>query len=168
MKLQILLFFALLTLVRNSRAHEYHFAFMELEYYPSEQQFQATLKVTAHDLAYIFSKKHGKDLSVDQILKSDSLYAELSQFICGGFTLFQNNQAVYFKVDGNELSKNGDLIFYLSSEQIEHPGKLTFTFPLLTLYFPTQQNKLDYLKKGTHYTLSFLSTDYTKEIPVTP
>jgi hypothetical protein len=141
---------------------------MELEYYPSEQQFQATLKVTAHDLAYIFSKKHGKDLSIDNILKTDSLYSELTQFICAGFTLFQNNQAVYFKIDGNELSKNGDLLFYLYSEPIEHPDKLNFTFPLLTPYFPEQQNKLDYLKKGSHHTLTFLSTDYTKEIPVTP
>ena len=140
---------------------------MELEYYPSEQQFQATIKVTAHDLAYIFSKKHGIDLSMDRILKTDSLYSELTQFICAGFTLFQNNQAVYFKVDGNELTKNGDLLFYLSSEPIEHPGKLTFTFPLLTPYFPEQQNKLDYLKKGSHHTLTFISTDYTKEIPVT-
>ena len=140
---------------------------MELEYYPSEQQFQATLKLTAHDLAYIFSKKHGIDLSMDRILKTDSLYSELTQFICAGFTLFQNNQAVYFKVDGNELTKNGDLLFYLSSEPIEHPGKLTFTFPLLTPYFPEQQNKLDYLKKGSHHTLTFISTDYTKEIPVT-
>lgn len=141
---------------------------MELEYYPSEQQFQATLKVTAHDLAYIFSKKHGKDMSTDNILKTDSLYSELTQFICAGFTLFQNNQEVYFKVDGNELTKNGDLLFYLSSEPIEYSGKLTFTFPLLTPYFPEQQNKLDYLKKGSHHTLTFLSTDYTKEIPVTP
>lgn len=141
---------------------------MELEYYPSEQQFQATLKITAHDLAYIFSRKHGKDLSIDNILKTDSLYSELTQFICAGFTLFQNNQAVYFKVDGNELTKNGDVLFYLSSEAIEYPGKLTFTFPLLTPYFPEQQNKLDYLKKGSHHTLTFLSTDYTKEIPVTP
>jgi hypothetical protein len=168
MKLKALLFFILLSFFRTGQAHEYHLAFMELEYYPSEQQFQATLKITAHDLAYIFSKKHGKDLSIDNILKTDSMYSELTQFICAGFTLFQNNQAVYFKADGNELTKNGDLLFYLSSEPIEYPGKLTFTFPLLTPYFPEQQNKLDYLKKGSHHTLTFLSTDYTKEIPVTP
>jgi hypothetical protein len=168
MKLKALLFLVLLSIFGTSRAHEYHFAFIELEYYPSEQQFQATLKVTAHDLAYIFSKKHGKDLSMDQILKTDSLYSELTQFICSGFTLFQNNKAVYFTVDGNELTKNGDLLFYLSSEPIEQPGKLSVAFPLLTPYFPDQQNKLDYLKKGSHHTLTFLSTDYTKEIPVTP
>lgn len=168
MKSKALLLFLLLFIFRTGQAHEYHFAFIELEYYPSEQQFQATLKITAHDLAYIFSKKHGKDLSIDNILKTDSLYSELTQFICAGFTLFQNNQAVYFKVDGNELSKNGDLLFYLSSEQIEYKGKLTFAFPLLTPYFPDQQNKLDYLRKGAHHTLTFLSTDFTKEIYINP
>jgi hypothetical protein len=71
-------------------------------------------------------------------------------------------------VDGHELDINGDLNFYLSSEVIAEPGKLTFAFPLLTNYFPDQQNKLDYLKKGRHHTLSYLATDYTKEIPVTP
>jgi hypothetical protein len=168
MKLKTLLFFVLLSIFGSSQAHEYHLAFMELEYYPSEQQFQATLKVTAHDLAYIFSKKHGKDLSMDQILKTDSLYSELTQFICSGFTLFQNNKAVYFKVDGHALDINGDLNFYLSSELISEPGNLSFAFPLLTNYFPDQQNKLDYLKKGRHHTLSYLATDYTKQIPVTP
>ena len=55
MKLKALLFFVLLSIFGSSQAHEYHLAFIELEYYPSEQQFQATLKVTAHDLAYILS-----------------------------------------------------------------------------------------------------------------
>ncbi len=168
MKIKLLLLFVLFSMLRAVQAHEYHFAFMELEFYPTEQQFQATLKVTAHDIAYIFSKKHATDLSVDEIINTDSLYSELTLFICAGFTLFQNNQAVYFKVDGNELTKSGDLLFYLSSEAIEYPGKLSFSFPLLTLYFPEQQNKLDYLKKGKHHTLTFLSTDYIKEIPLTP
>jgi hypothetical protein len=164
MKLKALLFFVLLSIFGSSQAHEYHLAFIELEFNPSEQQFQATLKVTAHDLAYILSKK----LSMDHILKTDSLRTELELMVCAGFTLYQNNQAVYFKVDGHELDINGDLNFYLSSEAIPEPGTLTFAFPLLTAYFPDQQNKLDYLKKGRHHTLSYLATDYTKEIPVTP
>jgi hypothetical protein len=168
MKLKALLFFVLLSIFGSSQAHEYHLAFIELEFNPSEQQFQATLKVTAHDLAYILSKKHGKTLSMDHILKTDSLRTELELMVCAGFTLYQNNQAVYFKVDGHELDINGDLNFYLSSEAIPEPGTLTFAFPLLTAYFPDQQNKLDYLKKGRHHTLSYLATDYTKEIPITP
>lgn len=151
-----------------SLAHEYHFAFIELEYYPSDQQFQATLSTTAHDIAYIFSKKHRTDLSLEHILNTDSLYIEFSQFISSGFTLYQNNQIIYFKLDGYELMKNGDIQCYLSSERIETWGKLSFAFPLLTSYFPTQQNKLDYLSNGSHNTLTFLATDYTKEIPVTP
>ena len=51
------------------RPHEYHLAFLELEYNSKATRFEATLKVTAHDLAYITSKKHQKDYSIDQIMK---------------------------------------------------------------------------------------------------
>lgn len=149
-------------------SHDYHFAFLEIEYYPTEKQFQASLKVTAHDLAFITSKKHGQDFTMDQILRTDSLRLDLEQMVLSGFTLFQNTQAVYFTVDGHELQENGDLIFYLSSEEIERNGMLLLSFPLLSNYFPDQQNKADFLKHGKHHVLTFLAADTSKEIPVTP
>lgn len=149
-------------------SHDYHFAFLEIEYYPTEKQFQASLKVTAHDLAFITSKKHGQDFTMDQILRTDSLRLDLEQMVLSGFTLFQNTQAVYFNVDGHELQENGDLIFYLSSEETPRNGVLQLSFPLLSNYFPDQQNKADFLKHGKHHVLTFLATDSSKEIPVTP
>ena len=149
-------------------SHDYHFAFLEIEYYPTEKQFQASLKVTAHDLAFITSKKHGQDFTMDQILRTDSLRLDLEQMVLSGFTLFQNTQAVYFTVDGHELQENGDLIFYLSSEEIERNGMLLLSFPLLSNYFPNQQNKADFLKHGKHHVLTFLAADTSKEIPVSP
>jgi hypothetical protein len=149
-------------------SHDYHFAFLEIEYYPTEQQFQASLKVTAHDLAFITSKKHGQDFTMDQILRTDSLRLDLEQMVLSGFTLFQNTQAVYFTVDGHELQENGDLIFYLSSEEIARNGLLQLSFPLLSNYFPDQQNKVDFLKHGKHHVLTFLAADTSKEIPVSP
>lgn len=165
MKLKVNLLFFLLFVFGGVKAHEYHFAYIELEYYPTELQFQATLKVTAHDLAYITSKKHGKDYSIEQILKTDSLHREMEQFLLAGFTLFQNNQEIFFKTDGYEITEQGDLLFYLSSETIERKGKLFASFPLLTHYYPDQQNKIDYLVKAKHYTVNFLANDPLKEIP---
>ena len=168
MKTKILILLAVLCLNAVVFSHDYHFAFLEMEYYPTEQQFQGSLKVTAHDLAFITSKKHGQDFTMDQILRTDSLRLELEQFLLSGFNLFQNTQQVYFKVDGNELTENGELVLYFSSENIERNGILTLAFPLLTNYFPDQQNKLDFLKHGKHHTLTFLATDHTKQINVAP
>jgi hypothetical protein len=168
MKQKFLLFIGAICLTAVVFSHDYHFAFLEMEYYPTEQQFQASLKVTAHDLAFITSKKHGQDLTMDQILRTDSLRLELEQYVLSGFSLFQNTQQVYFKVDGHELTENGELVFYFSSESIVRNGLLTFAFPLLTNYFPDQQNKLDFLKHGKHHTLTYLATDNTKQINVAP
>jgi hypothetical protein len=168
MKLKFLIPLAILWLSAKAFSHDYHLAFLEMEYYPTEQQFQASLKVTAHDLAFITSKKHGQDFTMDQILRTDSLRLELEQYIISGFSLFQNTQQVYFKVDGHELHENGEITFYLSSEEIIRNGLLTLAFPLLTNYFSDQQNKLDFLKFGKHHTLTYLATDHTKEIKVAP
>ena len=149
-------------------SHDYHFAFLEMEYYPTEQQFQASLTLTAHDIAFITSKKHGHDFTIDQILRTDSLRLELEQMVLSGFTLTQNMQPLYFKVDGHDLQENGDLIFYLSSEETPRNGILQLSLPLLNNYFPDQQNKADFLKHGKHHVLTFLATDSSKEIPVTP
>jgi hypothetical protein len=148
--------------------HDYHFAFLEIEYNSNDQQFQASLKVTAHDLAFITSKKHDQDFTMDQILRTDSLRFELEQYLLSGFSLFQNTQQVYFRVEGHELNENGDLIFYLSSEEIEMSGLMKIYFPLLTDYFPDQQNKVDFLKQGKHHTLTFLFSDTSKELNVAP
>lgn len=168
MKTKILILLAVLCLNAVVFSHDYHFAFLEMEYYPTEQQFQASLKVTAHDLAFITSKKHGHDFTIDQILRTDSLRLELEQYLLSGFSLFQNTQQVYFKVDGHELKENGDLIFYLSSEEISRSGLLNIYFPLLTDYFPDQQNKVDFLKHGKHHILTFLFSDTSKELNVAP
>ncbi len=168
MKLKKGLFTLLFFLLGNLYAHDYHFAYMELEYYPTEKVFQATLKVTAHDLAYITSRKYGKDFSLDNILKIDSLRTEIETLILNGFSLFQNNQIVYFKVDGFELNDKGELSYYLSSEIVEQPDNLSFSFPLLSSYFPDQQNKVDYLKNGKYYSLTFLNSENIKVIPSSP
>jgi len=168
MKLRIFLLTILLSGFSMLNAHEYHFAFLEMEYYPTEQQFQASLTLTAHDIAFITSKKHGHDFTIDQILRTDSLRLELEQLVLSGFTLTQNMQPLFFKVDGHDLQENGDLIFYLSSEETPRNGILQLSFPLLSNYFPDQQNKADFLKHGKHHVLTFLATDSSKEIPVTP
>ena len=162
------MFLVLLMLSKLLHAHDYHFSFLELEYNPTERQFQASLQVTAHDLAYITSKKHGKDFSMEQILRTDSLYNEVSQIILTGFSFYQNNQLVYFKIDGYNQQENGEIIFYLSSELLDRNGTLSIAFPLLSNYFPDQQNKVDFLYLGKHNTLTFLPTDFTKEIYINP
>lgn len=168
MKQKILLLIGAISLSAMVFSHDYHFAFLEMEYYPTEQQFQASLKVTAHDLAFITSKKHGQDFTMDQILRTDSLRLELEQYLLSGFNLYQNTQQVYFKVDGHELNENGDLIVYLSSEEIARSGLLKIYFPLLSEYFPDQQNKVDFLKQGKHHILTFLLSDPGKELNVAP
>lgn len=146
-------------------SHDYHHAFMEMEFNTQSMRFEATLKVTAHDLAYITSKKHQKDYSIDYILKDSILHQEIEALILSGISLWNQDQTVFFTIEHCEINTLGDLLFYLHSEPIQEVNKLFFAFPLLSNYFPDQQNKLTYLKRGKQQAVTFLPSDHRKEIP---
>lgn len=167
MKTYILfLFFPLIGL--SGIRHDYHLAFFELEFNPETYRFEASLKVTAHDLAFITSKKHHADFSINKILNDSLLHKEIDALILTGFTLWNEQQSIYFSIENLELNKQGDIVFYLISEPTKNLKNLSFAFPLLTDYFPDQQNKLTYLNKGKQYTVTFLSSDFRKNINNTP
>ena len=147
------------------RPHEYHLAFLELEYNSKATRFEATLKVTAHDLAYITSKKHQKDYSIDQILKDSLLRREIEIILLSGFTLWNGTQEVYFTLEAFETNHQGELLVFLSSEPTPTVESLSLSFPLLTTYFPDQQNKVTYLSNGKQCAVTFLLNDLRKEIP---
>lgn len=167
MKTYILfLFFPLIGL--SGIRHDYHLAFLELEYNPDTYRFEASLKVTAHDLAYITSRKHLTDFSINKILNDSLLHKEIDTLILAGFTLWNEHQSIYFSIENFELNKQGDIVFYLVSEPTKNLKNLSLDFPLLTDYFPDQQNKLTYLLKEKQYTVTFLSSDFRKNIINTP
>lgn len=146
-------------------AHDYHFAFIEMEYNGSTQKYEGSLKVSAHDLAYIYSKELKTDLSIETLLGTDTLKNRLERDLLNGFTVRSNKQILYFKMAGHQLTLEGDLLCFFTSEVISSEGPISVEFPLLMNYFVDQQNKFDYLSKGKHHNLSFIKGDDVKSIP---
>jgi len=82
-----------------------------------------------------------------------------------GFTLWNGSQEVYFTLEAFETTHQGELLVFLTSEPTPTVESLSLSFPLLTTYFPDQQNKVTYLSNGKQCAVTFLLNDLRKEIP---
>jgi hypothetical protein len=139
-------------------AHDYFFAFAELEYKKSTGIVEATLIVTTHDFEHYLHQQgwSAKDLISSQ---NDSLSACFIQNeINKHFHISTNiHDSLNMQLIGFETKLIGTTQFYLTT-QIEPIQSIDFKFDLLMDVFPEQQNKLNFICKESDMktTLEFL------------
>jgi hypothetical protein len=139
-------------------AHEYFFAFAEVEYKKTSGVIEATLIVTTHDFETWLHNKGwaGKDLnsSVDDSL--DLLYFE--DAINKHFQISSDiHENIKMQLIGYENQLIGTTQFYLTAE-VEPIQIINFKFDLMMDIFSEQQNKLNFILKEREIktTLEFL------------
>lgn len=155
MKSILLLTVFLLSAV-SSRAHEYFFAFAEVEYRQDNQCFEITLEGSAHDVkdALIASGVQIGELekySHDSIIKK-----QLEDFINDGFQISSGEKKCSLHLIGYEVLPNGLVYFYLTSDPVIPGSTIDVRFDWLMDHFPQQQNKITLLINGKKHTSVFL------------
>ncbi len=148
----------LLLFTSKGWAHEYFFAFAELEYKKSNGIIEATLIVTTHDFEYYLHQQgwSAKDLSSSQNDSLSTLFIE--EKINKHFHISTDiHESLNMQLIGYETKLIGTTQFYLTA-QVEPIQKIDFKFDLLMDVFPEQQNKLNFIHKeiDTKTTLEFL------------
>jgi hypothetical protein len=139
-------------------AHDYYFAFAEVEYKPQNGILEVTLVVTTHDFEqYLLSEGYeGHDLNA---ARGDSLLSNfIEQKINKHFQISTDiHESVSLQLVGIENQLIGTTQFYLSA-QVEPIQIIDFKFDLLMDYFPQQQNKIKFIYKlrDLNTTLEFL------------
>jgi hypothetical protein len=173
--MRIILFILSLSFVNSISAHEFYFAFAEVEYDEMNSRIEATLTVSTHDFEFYLQQKGiiQGDLNKN---KSDSLKIQLiEEEIIKHFNLTEGinidysnkNQKPYLgqlRLDGFETNLTGTVEFYLSIDVYQPLKSIEITFDLLMDQYPNQQNKLHLLTRNEKRTIDFLSSKKTQLI----
>lgn len=151
----VTLIFLLLTTV--GRAHDYFFAFAEVEYNAEKGVFEITLESTAHDVVRALQSE---DISITDLSKhytDSTMNRAIETSVNKHLALSSGLQTTTLHLDGYEVMRNGLVLFYLSSDKI-HPEKgITFRFDWLMQTFSEQQNKITLNINNQKYTAVFMN-----------
>ncbi len=157
--MKLMLLISLLFSAAGSYAHDYFFAFAELDYNSTEKCFEITLEGSAHDVEDVLNEtgipiKELEDHSTDQ-----TMLAKIESFINTGFTLNSGNATANLKLIGMEVKTNGMVYFYLKSHPLDIlDNKVTIRFDWLMDQLPQQQNKVTIRYNNQKHTAVFLPT----------
>lgn len=158
----VLVFFSVLF---SANAHEYYFAFGEVEYNESARKLEITLEVNAHDLEFDM-KKSGTKLNghIEEQTQNPNFKTQLEIYLSQGFKITNNDLALSLTLVGFDVLPNGLVYAYMESQPVELDKHLFFTFNLLMDSFPDQQNKLTFIRNKQKQTAVFLLSKPTEMI----
>ncbi len=162
---KLLAVFAFFSVLFSASAHEYYFAFGEVEYNESSKKLEISLEVNTHDLEFDMKKsgivldKHIEDQVKDAVFKK-----QLEVYLNQGFKITNGDLALSLTLIGFDVSPNGLLYAYMESAPIELEPQLTFCFKLLMESFPNQQNKITFIRNKEKQTAVFLPAKPTEVI----
>lgn len=160
-----LLFLILLFSSCVLRAHEFYFAFAEIQYNEESQTFQGTLKFTAHDLEDVLLDQNKLSKGISYIEDRQHVRQVLANYLFTDFKFQYNNQNLSLKILEFEIQKNGLIFIYIESEPILLEKKsLSITFCNLMDIFKLQQNKITFVAPEQKVTEVFLQDNCIKEI----
>lgn len=156
--LKVLLLFVFLISAMISSAHEYYFAFAEMEYKSESKKMELTLIVSTHDIEHWLQNKEVKIKELENHTKDTALQKEFEVKLLSGFNLSYEKNSIPLKLIGYEVLDNGLSNFYFTSEAVEINNQFSVRFDLLMNDYPEQQNKLTFIYHGKKQTFPFLQT----------
>ncbi|TSJ47750.1 DUF6702 family protein [Fluviicola chungangensis] len=157
--------FAFFFVLFSVNAHEYYFAFGEVEYNASTKKLEITLEMSAHDVEFDM-KRSGTNLDkhIEDQVKNQAFKKNLETYLAQGFKISNGDLALSLTLIGFDVSPNGMLYAYLESAPVKLDTKLTFCFNLLMESFPDQQNKITFIRNNEKQTAVFLPAKPTEVI----
>lgn len=153
-KVSLLFVFMISTMI--SSAHEYYFAFAEMEYKSDTKKLELTLVVSTHDIEHWLQNKGVKVKELENHTKDLTLQKEFETKLLSGFNITYEKISISLKMIGYEVLDNGLSNFYFVSEAIEIKNQFSVRFDLLMDDYPEQQNKLTFIYNEKKQTFPFL------------
>ena len=147
--------FAFISVLFSANAHEYYFAFAEVEYNQSDKKLEITLEISAHDLEAEMKKSGIRfEKHIEDQTKNADFKKQLESHITKGFSISANNSPIPLKLIGFDVLPTGLLYAYFESSPLELNQALSFKFDLLMESFPDQQNKITFIRNNNKQTAS--------------
>lgn len=147
-----------------SYAHDYFFAFAEMQYSEDNERFEVTIRATGHDIEDYLAHL-GHPIPKLEKVDADPLAKQtLLQLIQNEFQIKTDDKLLALELVGFEVNNKDEAVFYLTSKKMEKPAQITVSFKLLMSFYPEQQNKLTlFTSEGKSY-FSFLQHEKTRTI----
>jgi len=155
--MKLIIFISFLSIFSfNSNAHDYYFAFAEMELNEESQKLEVTLILNSHDIDHWLQNTNFTLLDLEKPSLEKNLKEDLNNFLQSGFIISSNsiNYNLIFK--GILLKDDGNIEFYFESQKKIESEEITISFDLLMDKYNQQQNKLIYLKELEKETYEFL------------
>lgn len=147
-----------------SYAHDYYFAFAEVEYDELKEEIQATLIVSTHDLENMLKKKGVIDKALSSYSNDPETLKLVQKEIEKGFSIQIGDKVIEMTLEGMETQLTGLTNFYFSAKNIQSISKLSIHFDLLMDQFQEQQNKLTFSYRNKKDSYIFLSNKKEQDI----
>ena len=140
----------------TTKAHDYYFAFAEMELNEESQKLEVTLILNSHDIDHFLESTNYTLLDLEKPSLEKNLNENLNNFLQSGFIISSNS--IYYKLifKGLLLKDDGNIEFYFESQKKIESEEITISFDLLMDKYSQQQNKLIYLKELEKETYEFL------------
>lgn len=142
-----------------SKAHDYFFAFAEVEYNTSTNRFEGTIIFTTHDLEKAIQKEHAEFPIMDTMKVDSKEFAFLKEKILEGFSIVVDGKKLELILVGIENFLTGTSNIYFESETTPVDKDITFEFDLLMDEYEGQQNKISFKKDEFKSTLYFINSE---------
>jgi len=149
-----LLVFSIVSL--SATAHEYFFAFAEIEYNAASRSFEMTLQGSAHDIEDVLNESGIPIKELEDHYTDQEMLVKLESFINKGLQISSGGITPHLNLSGYEVKPNGLVYFYLASDQVEITSAIDIRFDWLMDALPKQQNKITLKHDHQQYTAVFL------------
>ena len=163
MRKQFILFL-LLCSAFTTQAHEYFFAFAEVDYNKTESILEITVVSSAHETEDALNLSGIAIKELEDHYTDKEMLAKLEKFVLDGFSLKNAGTNISLKLVGFEVNSRGMVEFYFKSEVIPSPTSFDVEFDLLMDQFPNQQNKLLFNYNNKTTTAVFLANKRSETI----
>tara|TARA_R110002072_G_scaffold238038_1_gene395408 strand:+ start:9157 stop:9657 length:501 start_codon:yes stop_codon:yes gene_type:complete len=157
------LFLFALLLTSHTFAHDYFFAFAEVQYIDSTGKMEVTLSVSTHDLESVLNKNKVIEGALEMASNNVVESINLEKYLLEHFKI-SSKENCQLSLIGSKTLLTGVTNFYFESEPFKVTEQITFFFDLLMYSFPEQQNKITLYLFGKTYTKPFLQIKNTQTI----
>lgn len=142
-------------------AHDYYFAFAEVEFNQMTNRFEGTIIFTTHDLEKSIQKDYPQFPIMDTMTLANPEFEILKKSILDGFFIQVNGQKenIQLEILGVENFLTGTTNVYFESDRIESLGSVKFGFKLLMSDYDGQQNKIAFKYGDLKETLYFMNRE---------
>ncbi len=152
------------------KAHEYYFAFAEVEFNEKSEKIEATLTLSTHDFEASLQKRNLIKNTIETAFLDSVEFLKIERELNNSFRFTSEDKSQEikwissFKIEGFQKLLNGNLEIYLSCDIPYSISLLTVQFNLMMDYFPDQQNKITFIRKRKKSTLNFTLANQIQKI----